>query len=42
MPDLNQLLTNLDILLDYAVKIGDEEEAARIRNQMSMLINFIK
>jgi len=42
VPDLNQLLTNLDILLDYAIKIGDKEETVRIRNRMAELINLIK
>ena len=41
MLDLNQLLTNLDVLLDYANALGDEDEASRIRNRMSELVKLI-
>lgn len=42
MPDLNQLLTNLDVLLEYAIASGETGEAERIRRRMLELIRLIK
>ena len=41
MPDLNQFLTNLDVLLDYAIALGDADEVMRIKNRMAELVRLI-